>query len=316
MRVATQAAVEGRDELAADVFSRLIEREASAVDDRTRWRMYGVAIRRLSKPMVLNAVAALLTRRRENAPQYMAIIERAEDAGIEALVDALVSAASLADRRVFFDSLLRLNGGVRTLLFMLGDDRWYVVRNAVELLGEMRAAEADADLIRLLDHQDDRVRSAAAAALSKIGTTTAAKGLLMAARETPDAEMRDRATEALAPSVAGHTVEGIVRALEKEEDGGVQMALLAALAQIASTEAVDRLARIASADGGGIFRRKSATVLRVAAVRALGEVQSPAATAALNSLSRDKEKDVRGAASWILLGRRKRKGKPAPDDAA
>lgn len=316
VKVATQAAMEGRDEVAADVFSRLIEREASTSDDRGCWRMYGVAIRRLSSPVVLNAVAGLLVSRRENETQYMAIIERAEDAGAEALIDALVSAASLAERRVFFDALLKLNSGVRTLLFMLGDDRWYVVRNAVELLGEMRVAEADSDLIRLLDHHDDRVRSAAAAALSKIGTTTAVKGLLMAARETPDAEMRDRATGALSPSVGGHTVVGIVRALEKEEDGRVQMALLAALAQIASPEAVERLASIASANGGGLFRRKSPTPLRVAAVRALGEVPSPSATAALNALARDREKDVRGAASWILLGRRKRKGKPAPDDAA
>lgn len=246
----------------------------------------------------------------------MAIIQRADDAGTEALVDALISAASLADRRVYFDALLRLNAGVRTLLFMLGDQRWYVARNAVELLGEMRVTEADADLIRLLDHRDDRVRSAAAAALFKIGTSTAMRGLLLAAREAPDAETRDRATEALSPSVAGHTVEGIVHALEKEEDGRVQMALLSALAQIASSDAVDRLARIASSDGGGLFRRKSPTPLRVAAVRALGEVQSSAASAALNALSHDKEKDVRGAASWILMGRRKRKAKPSPDDAA
>jgi HEAT repeat protein len=313
VKIASESAASGRDELAADVFVRLIEREREAADDRSTRRMYGMAIRRLTKPGVLHAVARLMPDNREMEEQHMSVIRRTEDAGVEALVDALVDAPSLADRRVYFDALIKLNSGARTLLFMLGDDRWYVVRNAVELLGEMRVAEADAELTRLLGHTDDRVRTAAAAALSKLGTSTAMKGLLHAAQASADPQGRDRATEALSPGL-GRSVDAIARALEKEEDDRVQMAMLTALAQIGTTDAVDRLTRIARNEKG-IFR-KAKTPLRVAAVRALGDVQTPAATAALNSLARDKEKDIRGAASWILLGRRRQKQGPPPDDVA
>jgi HEAT repeat protein len=42
----------------------------------------------------------------------------------------------------------------------------------------------------------------------------------------------------------------------------------------------------------------------VAAVHALGEVKSPDAMAVLQSLLRDKDKSIRGAASWVMMGRK------------
>jgi hypothetical protein len=42
------------------------------------------------------------------------------------------------ERRVYFDALVSLRAGTSTLLHMLGDARWFVARNAVDLLGEMQ----------------------------------------------------------------------------------------------------------------------------------------------------------------------------------
>ncbi|HEX5436664.1 MAG TPA: HEAT repeat domain-containing protein [Gemmatimonadaceae bacterium] len=304
-KLATESAQKERVDVVADVVYGIVQREDAATDRAIR-RQLGMAIRRLSTQTVLKCVAGLLPRRKENYEQYMAVFTRFEDAGVEALVDALISAPSIADRRMYFDSLLRLGTGVRTLIHMLGDPRWYVARNAAELLGEMRVTEAEVELTRLLDHRDDRVRTAAAGALAKLGTVAAAKGVRATLRGA-SADVRERAAEAVVGLGGSRSVNSLIRAVDREEDDRVQMAMLTALGQIGTPEAVEKLMAIA-ATNKGIFRR-TPTPLRVAAVHALGEVKSASALAALQGLVRDKEKEVRGAASWVLMG--KKRGKAA-----
>lgn len=298
VKLAAESSRREHVDIVADVFHGLVRRE-SALGDRTIKRQFGMAIRRLCTPAILGCVVELLPRRRESYEQYMAIVARAEDAGAEALVDALVSAPSITDRRVYYDALLRLRTGVRALTHLLGDPRWFVVRNAAELLGELRVTEAEAELTQLLEHRDDRVRTAAAGALAKLGVAAAKGG------RASTAEARARATDAPAPAPAHvGSVDSLIRALDREEDPRVHMAMLAALGQLGTPQAVEKLAEIARADKG-LLAKKRPTPLRVAAVHALGEVKSPWALAALRALLSDKEQTVRGAASWIMMGRRR-----------
>ena len=311
VKLATDSSSKDRIDIVADVFYGLVRRETD-MEDKMVKRQYALAVRRLCVPRVLKCIVELLPRRRENYEQYMAIFVRAEDDGVEALVEALISAPSITDRRVYYDSLLRLRTGVRTLVHMLGDPRWYVVRNAIELLGEMRVAEADDELEKLLEHRDDRVRTAAASALAKLGPGVAAKGLRGALRDAPE-EVRERAAEAMALQRSG-SVDSLVRALDKEEDNRVQMAMVTALGQLGTPHAVEKLMDIARTEKGLLNKRRP-TPMRVAAVHALGEVKTSSALAALQTLLRDKEKAVRGAASWVMMGRKRESGKfPTPAD--
>lgn len=311
VKLATDSSSKDRIDIVADVFYGLVKREGE-IEDKMVKRQFALAVRRLCVPRVLKCIVELLPRRRENYEQYMAIFVRAEDDGVEALVEALISAPSITDRRVYYDSLLRLRTGVRTLVHMLGDPRWYVVRNAIELLGEMRVAEADDELEKLLEHRDDRVRTAAASALAKLGPGVAAKGLRGALRDAPE-EVRARAAEAMALQRSG-SVDSLVRALDKEEDNRVQMAMVTALGQLGTPHAVEKLMDIARTEKGLLNKRRP-TPMRVAAVHALGEVKTSSALAALQTLLRDKEKAVRGAASWVMLGRKRESGKfPTPAD--
>lgn len=305
VKLAADSSSKDRFDIVADVFFGLIKSEGE-IEDKIAKRQYALAVRRLCVPRVLKCIVELLPRRRENYEQYMAIFVRAEDDGVEALVEALISAPSITDRRVYYDSLLRMRTGVRTLVHMLGDPRWFVVRNAVELLGEMRVAEADVELEKLLEHRDDRVRTAAASALAKLGPGAAAKGMRGALRDASE-EVRERAAEAMALQRGG-SVESIVRALDKEEDSRVQMTMVNALGQLGTPHAVEKLMDIARTDKG-LLQRGRPTPTRVAAVHALGEVKTSSALAALQTLLRDKEKAVRGAASWVMLGRKRESGK-------
>ena len=309
--MASESAAKRRYDLVADIFHGLARREAT-VEDLALRRQYGVFVRRLCVPPLLRAVAALLPHRRDAHDQHMAIFARAEDAGAESLVEALIEAPSIAYRRVYYDALLGLGSGTRTLIHMLADPRWYVVRNAAELLGEMREVRAGAALTRLLEHRDDRVRAAAAGALAKLGA--------------PGVEMRGGKKAGRAGAGAGEagtgrgSVNSLIRALDREGDERVQLAMISALGKIGTAPAVEKLITIAETEGGRL-RRRTASSLRVAAVQALAESSLPAAAAALASLRRAKDPAVRGAASWAVLGRKgsakgKRepagKGRPAP----
>ncbi len=303
VQLANDSARKERVDLVAEIFHGIVAREARAEDRGVR-RSYGLAIRRLSTPGVLRAVLSLLPRRREHYERYMEIITRTEDAGAEALVDALVSAASISDRRAYFDAMLTCRAGVRVLLYMLGDERWYVVRNAADLLGEMRVTDADAPLTELLEHDDERVRAAAASALAKLGTGVAAKGLRAALRDaSPD--VRERAASALGTQKGPRLASSLIKAIDREEDIRVLMAMLTALGQIGTPDAVEKLISIARPQGR-LFKRKAS--LRTAAVHALAESKSALAVATLQELLRDKEKDVRGAAAWVLLGKKRTTG--------
>jgi HEAT repeat protein len=313
VKLAADSSGKDRIDIVADVFYGLVKREGG-IEDKMSKRQYALAIRRLCVPRVLKCIVELLPRRRENYEQYMAIFMRAEEDGVEALVEALISAPSITDRRIYYDSLLRLRTGVRTLVHMLGDPRWFVVRNAIELLGEMRVAEADEELEKMLEHRDDRVRTAAATALAKLGPGVAAKGLRGALRDAPE-EVRERAAEAMALQRSG-SVDSLVRALDREDDSRVQMAMVTALGQLGSSHAVEKLMDIARTDKGLLNKRRP-TPMRVAAVHALGEVKTSSALAALQTLLRDREKAVRGAASWVMMGRKRESGKfPTPADTA
>jgi HEAT repeat protein len=276
-----------------------VKREAALQRPELR-RPFMLAIRRLSKPSVLRAVASLLPREREWTEECVAILVRAGAEGAEAVVELLTHARTEEDRRTYFKILLTLRAGVPSLVLMLGDARWHVVRDAAELLGEMKATEAETALTPLLRHIDERVRRAAAHALIQIGTPTAVRAVHHAVSDTESAaEVRQEAASALGQRRGERTsATTLVRALENEEEEEVQFAILAALGKVATQDAVNRLVKAAEPDGP-LFRRKS-TAYRVAAIRALGEARTPVAAAALRMLLEDRDRAVREAAAEVL----------------
>lgn len=280
----------------ADALSKLVTREAAATDPDLK-RAYSGTVRRLAKPTILRAVASVLPRRKERLEEFVAVLARAGDEGAEALIEQLTAAQTLPERRLYFDALVRLQAGQHTLIHMLGDPRWYVARNAAELLGELNAADADGPLSELLTHNDDRVRRAAAHALGKLGTRQAVVALRRALKDS-SAHVRALAAGGLAIRKGQRSAGTLVRALETEADPDVQMAILAALGRVANAEAVQRLIQAAE-PAGGLFRRK-ASAYRIAAVQGLGEARTPAALTALKGLSTDKDKEVREAATRAL----------------
>ena len=290
------AARDGKPALVALIFSRIVKREPFVQEFEVK-RAFVMAVRRLAKPMVLRAVAMQLPRAPETRADSMAVLVRTGEDGADALVEQLAAAAGLHDRRVYFDALLELQAGIPTLIHMLGDARWFVARNAAELLGEMQAKEAEQPLMGLLKHDDDRVRRSATGALMKLGTPRALQAIQDALKDSAP-QMRMQAAAALAARKDVRTAATLLRALDDERDDEVQAAFMYALGKLATVDAVQRLVRMAEPERG-LFKKKP-SALRVAAVQGLSEARTPEAMEMLRTLQGDKDSDVSESARFAL----------------
>ncbi len=283
------AAREGKPAAVADLMHGVVRCERTASDADVK-RAYVMALRRMSKPLMLRAVAALLAPDEARRESVEEVLVRTGQDGAEALIDQLTQARTADDRAVMFRVLARLDAAVAALIHMLGDARWFVARNAADLLAELKAARAEGALVDLLHHGDDRVRRSATNALMELGTESAREAVRAAVRD-PAPQVRMQAAFAIAAHRDPKTATTLITAIDDEADADVQLAMLLALGRVGTPEAVQRLIRAAEAERG-LFKKK-ATAFRVAAVQGLAEAKSAAAREALRALAGDRDKEVR-----------------------
>lgn len=275
--------------------SKVMEREATITHPDVK-RGLSIVLKRVGKPGTLRGVAELLPRNRELRTRVQAFLQRQGDAAIDVLIDLIVSADSSGDRRAYRDALRQLPAAKGPLQQLLQHHRWYVVRNAAELLGEMQAVEADQALIDLLRHRDARVRQAATLALIKLGTPRAVHTILRAL-DDPDASVRLKAAHGLGCVTHSSVVPGLVAALDREGDEATVHAILLALARHPAEAAIQRIVQESTA--GSLLKRRPIP-RRLAATQALGEAKTEVALDALRGLATDRDRSVRELAERLL----------------
>jgi HEAT repeat protein len=298
---AEQAAREGRPGDTAEVFAALITREPQVSDPELR-RAFVVTMRRLTRPTLLRPIAHLLVTEAERRPQVTRVLQRCGQDGVDAIIDQLAIAGTAADRAMFRETLFAMTGAVEALVQTLSDPRWYIVRMAAELLGDMESQAAERPLADALRHADARVRRAVTRALGRIDSGFTVDALSRSLDDESPA-VRLEAVAALSHRRSPRAGVALAQAIDNELDPEVQFAILAGLGKVGSVEAVQKLAS-ASEAAGGLFKTRKNVALRVAAVYALAEARTPAALQALQALQQDKEKDVRDAVARLLLGSR------------
>jgi HEAT repeat protein len=294
--LASRAERDGELETAVDVAHAVLARERELAG-RASSEAYASALDRILTSNLLDAVAARLADDPERYHVHVDLLDRAGEAGAAAVVGCMTEAQGIAERRLYFDLLHVLDGALPVLLRMLRDGRWFVVRNACDLLGLMEATEAIPALSGLAVHPDGRVRRAAALALAKIGTPPAQERA-RAALAAAGVEEESAATAFITgehPGVPGVLIE----ALEQERDEDQRKVILIALGRTGTRSAIERLTKVARGADTVVGR---AVPLRIAAVRALGEAGTAEAVVALRSLLHDPEAQVRGAALWAVCG--------------
>ena len=216
---------------------------------------------------------------------------------VSPLVRELTAASDLSARRAYRDTLVTLDAvGVPLLEEMVDDQRWFVVRNMVGILGEIRSADAPDHFARTIHHADARVRRETILALSKYGDEQAVP-LLVKALSDREASLRAAAALGLGLTKSQAAVSPLLDRLAAETDAEALAEMLRALGRIGNSRAIPALSERAGA--GGFFSRTPSQV-RVEAVRALGEIGGDAARAVLQPLLRDRNGEVRDAAVKAL----------------
>src|SRR6266704_2684158 len=266
-------------------------------------RHYGIAFKRVYTKAMLDRLAHLVSVPKHRSDAILAL-QRAGAGGVKVLIDLLVAAPTMSERRVLFDALSQMKEGTGQLVQMLDHRQWFVVRNGAELVGELGLEDAVPALARQLEHPDDRVRKAVALALAKIGSGSAAEPLLHALRDKSP-EVRMQVALGIGGLKAGALAMPLVVAMEEEQDEAVERELILALGRIASPDAVLALIKVVQ-PAGRFFGRKP-TVLRMAAVEALRLAGTAAAIGTIEGLMADSDAEVKEAAQAALLDLKKRR---------
>ena len=273
-----------------------IVRAEQQVSDASRRRQYSIALKRMYSKSLLEAIAEVADHPTDRDDALL-VLRRAGEDGVEVLLDLLVAAPTIEERRGIFMALTGMKEGTDQLVHMLGHHQWFVVRNVAELAGELGLEEAVPALAKQLEHDDERVRKAIAMALAKIGSSAAAEPLRRALRDKSP-EVRMQAAIGVGGRKSSALAMPLVVAMEEEEDEAVERELILALGRIASGSAVQALIKFAQ-PGGRLFGRKPAA-LRATAVEALRIAATPAAIGTLEGLTDDGDKQVRSAAQSAL----------------
>jgi hypothetical protein len=294
-RILEDNARNGAWEALIDLASKVLEREATITHPDVK-RGLSIVLKRIAKPGILRSVAQLLPRHRDLRGPMQALFQRQGDVAVDVLIELLVSAESSGDRRAYRDALRQLPAARGPLQQLLQDHRWYVARNAAELLGEMQAVESDQALIDLLKHRDARVRHAATLALIKLGTPRTVHTILKALSDS-DASVRLKAAHGLGRIAHPGVVPGLLSALDNETDESIAHAILLALAHHPADAAIQRIVHESSS--GSLLKRRPVPRRR-AATQALGEAKSEVAKNALRGLAKDRDRGVRELAERLL----------------
>ena len=276
------------------IISEILRNEQQVPEGNLR-RQYGIALKRMFTRSVLQGFARLVAVPAHEA-EALEALQRAGADGVAVLVDLLIAAPTVAERRVVFNALTQVKQGTGHVVHMLGHPEWFVVRNMAELAGELGLEEAVPVLGKHLDHPDERVRKAIALALAKIGTPATVEPLRRALRDKSQG-VRLQVALGIGGRKARALAMPLLVMLEQEPDPVVQRELIMALGRIGSPDAIRALSTLARPTRN-ILRRKR-TVPRLAAVAALRLAGTPA-VGTLQSLARDADKEVRRAARQAL----------------
>ncbi|MHB1397214.1 MAG: HEAT repeat domain-containing protein [Trichloromonadaceae bacterium] len=222
------------------------------------------------------------------------------------LMNRLSLEADAQIRKNLTETLVRQGSvALPVLLEQLGDERWYVARNAVAILGDIRDPAATGPMKPMLAHQDIRVRRETVRALTRIGGQNAT-GVLLQLLEGADADLSQQALLSLGAMKNPAAVPALLRLLAQENGSHgpeLRRGAIKALGEIGAVEAVTPLIAILARKR--FWRPGRHNELRAAAAAALGEIGDETALPALENASSERNETVARAAVQALKQLRK-----------
>lgn len=167
-----------------------------------------------------------------------------DDLGVEILLDLLAEEEDRARRaRLLGVARRTVRDRVGRVAARLSDPRWYVVRNAVILLGASGRPEAIPAIERAVRHPTPAVRHEVPAALAAAGGAEAVPALERLA-SGDDPQVRRQAVAALGTLVGPEAADGLVQVVRDSEDRALRLLAMEELAR--RSDGAERLRDLAS----------------------------------------------------------------------
>ncbi len=201
-------------------------------------------------------VRAVVARQPLNVEQLDLLLERVGIAAAGPMLDALATSESMQTRRVLLDRLVKLGPPVGPLaVSRLQDASWYVQRNMLAILCELKERPPNFDARPFLDHPDARVRREALRYL--LGDTFSRERAIHYALADPD----ERAIRmGLSAAIQHGLPDSAVPLAASLALGGAspeqRLAAVKALATNRSSAAADALVALVLPRRRGLFRKK------------------------------------------------------------
>jgi len=264
-----------------------------------------LALGQLSTDEMTNFLAAFVfdesteAKTRETLIQILAYLS---DKVAKRLMQMLASEESAQKRKMLQEILIRSGSTILPIVHeYMHDERWFVVRNAVGIAGEIRSPESLAELSLLLQHDEIRVRREAIRSLTKIGGKRAIKILLQTAVDD-DQDMRRQAILSLGAMRATAAVPTLLAILKQkgwsQREIDLRKDTIRALGEIRAPEATPELVKILKKKRW--LRRQLNDELRAAAAAALGDIGDESTQKILDKATNDRNTGVARAAAQAL----------------
>jgi HEAT repeat protein len=206
-----------------------------------------------SRASIVSAIADLRQYSR-SSPEYRrsyAFVSSVERQATEVLLELLGEEEDRASRMFLLD-LVKDFGKNQIALFgeYLSDERWYFVRNIVNILGESKTDQAIAFLRKAADHANVRIRQEVIKGLLSIGGKKAA-GVLAKFLRDKDADILETAIRAFAdmPGIGAEESAPLLAFLEdrplKKKEQNLTLEAIRVLGKIGGRDAAEFLQRYA-----------------------------------------------------------------------
>lgn len=286
-----------REANALDVLADSVERLALGAGDPPDEACVAMAQSLLSAGVASRIVARLGAARDEERRAQLALLCRrlGHDMAM-AIADALSDTTDRFARRTYLDTMVTMGPTAMAIAEeMLEDSRWFVLRNAVAILGEVGGERAVELIVSALAHTDPRIRREALLALAKVGGEDAGM-LVYGMISDPDADVRLAAAMAAGALKVERALKPLLQLLESEADPDVVVGVLRALGQLGDPGAVNSIEKRAVVS----FFSKQPAEVRIAAYRALHNIGTPKAKSLLVQAADDKVPEVKAAVRQLL----------------
>lgn len=293
----------------ADAVERLTLREADPPDEA-----HTAMARHLLTPGVASRIAARLgaTREEERREELLSLCRIMGHEMALAVADALSDTTDRYARRSFVDAMVSMGPSAMDVVeTMVEDGRWFVVRNAVAILGEAGGERAVELVTSSLAHPDARVRREALLSLARVGGEDAGM-LVYGMLEDPDPDVRLAAVMAAGALKVERALKPLMALLEDESEPDVLVAVLHALGQLGDPGAVNGIEKRAVAS----FFSRPPNDVRIAGYRALLNIGTPRARKLLDEAAEDKDPEVRTVVRQMLRAKAAEKEAEAKEGAA